>query len=242
MDANQFLKVATDAAEWLKKSVALRRSADVLWEAFVGATLEWASQVRANPAMSATSWDEALEHLTSAKLLYGLALETALKGHILQVRPGDIEFKMTADGTGAVATAKVKHFGVALGQAHNLELLAERAGVFDRDSEPVFATDDDYRALREILKHLSEVIYWSGRYPVPLRSGETHKVPPDIPAKVFGHFIRDWLDQVLDRYQGEHWRAPTAGSAARLMDMMERYEHLRGKQQGQNEGGTAHVG
>ncbi|MBI3043679.1 MAG: hypothetical protein HYY78_12740 [Betaproteobacteria bacterium] len=88
-----------------------------------------------------------------------------------------------------------------IGAGHNLEQLGEKAGVFDRSVDPLFATDQDYRALREILKHLSEVVYWGGRYPVPTRSGNEHRIPPDVPAKVFGHYIRDWTDRVLDRYQ-----------------------------------------
>jgi hypothetical protein len=47
-------------------------------------------------------------------------------------------------------------------------------------------------------------VYWSGRYPVPTKSGEGHQPSPDVPAKIYGHYIRDWLDPLLDHFQGSH--------------------------------------
>ncbi len=200
MDANRFLQTAITPGEWLKKSSALRRSADCLWDQFHSATLRWLKSVDTSVGRGDDIlWEEASAHLNSSKLLYGLSLETTFKAAILQTRPTDIEFKMSADGTGAITAVEVKHFGVSLGQGHNLELLAEKAGAFDSKCG-VFSVESDQRALREVLRHLTEVVYWSGRYPIPLRSGPTHQLAPDVPARVLGHYIRDWIDPVFDHY------------------------------------------
>ena len=149
-------------------------------------------------------WTEAAEYLVGSKFMYGLSLETALKAHFLRQRPADIEFRLMADGTGAIQSAELKQFGIQMGSGHNLEQLAQRLGLFTLAGHPVFKLENDINALREILKHLSEVVYWSGRYPVPTKSGETHQPSPDTPAKVFGHYIGDWIDPLLDHLQGAH--------------------------------------
>lgn len=223
MNAETFMKNATDPHQWLEKSVDLRRSADRLWESFFETSLKWAkSQNPEADDKTNALWEETYGYLTSAKLLYGLALETAFKAYILRARPSDITFKMSADGTGKVLEVEIKQFGVSIGSGHDLEHLGEKSGVFDRSTDPLFATDQDYRALREILRHLSEVVLWSGRYPIPIRSGNEQQIPPDLPAKVFGHYIRDWIDRVLDRYQAP--LAPSDNFLERMDDIIKRHK------------------
>lgn len=205
MDAPTFLKTATDPDQWLAKSAELRQAANRLWDSFFETTIRGGLHHRAHqPEAERSAWKEASAYLTSAKFFYGLSLETAFKAHILKSRPGEIEFKLSADGKGEIQEAEVKHFGVALGSGHNLEELAKRLGVLTVEGNPVFSVDSDIRALREILRHLTEVVYWSGRYPVPIRSGDRFQLSPDVPPIVLGHYIRDWIDPVLDYYQGDH--------------------------------------
>lgn len=202
VEADEFLKNALDPVRWLEKSVELRRSGDALWDAFFEAALVWAKRTQEEPPADESAWHDVYGLLTSGKFLYGLAVESALKAHILRDAPGFVQLKMSGDGTGRVTEVEFKQFGMGMGSGHNLERLAERAGVFDRRSDPLYHADSDYRAIREILRHLTEVVYWSGRYPVPVRSGETFLIPPDVPPQAFGHYMRDWLDTLLDRYQG----------------------------------------
>src|SRR5215831_9517838 len=77
-------------------------------------------------------WQEALGYFSIAQMLYGLALETAFKAYILCHHPEEIELKMIADGTGNIHTVEIKQFGTPLGSGHDLERLAEKAGVFAR--------------------------------------------------------------------------------------------------------------
>jgi len=205
VEAPAFLKAAIDPEQWLSKSAALRRSGNRLWESFLEGWVHVGLHSRAYRKEEADkTWSEALDYLMSSKFLYGLALETSFKAHLLKERPSDIEFKLTADGRGEIQSAEFKQFGVQLGSGHNLEQLAERTGILSLDGNAVFKLESDLVALRGILAHLSQVVYWSGRYPVPMRSGETYEPSRDIPAQAFSHYMRDWIDPVMDHFQGPH--------------------------------------
>jgi len=218
MDAEELLRTATDPLAWLVKSVSLRRSANVLWEAFFRAMLEHARTYDKDTGTGdKAKWQEALEYLSVAKMLYGLAVETALKAHLLRENPSETEFQLRADGSGKVMEAQLKQLGVAIGQGHDLVLLAEKAGAFARGEKAVFSTEADFEALRDILKHLTDSIKWSGRYPVPTRSGSPFVPSPGVPVVAFQHYLRDWLDPFLDYYQ--QIADPSVGSKATLDSM-----------------------
>ncbi len=142
----------------------------------------------------------ALEHLLLAQMLYGLALETAFKAHLLATQPTTVDLQISSDGAGNLRNVEIREFGVSLREGHNLLKLAEQVGVFYRGAGALFQEDSDLRATREILIHLTEVVMWSARYPVPTRSTIGHVKPGDVPGKVYGHYIRDWVDPILDRY------------------------------------------
>lgn len=201
MDSETLLKLGADPDAWLRKSATLRLSADVLWEAFSEALTVWTVRQRANSRDSDEAFDRAFGHLMSAKMLYGLALETAFKAKILRDRPHDVEFRLTADGSGKIHTAELKQLGVSLGAGHNLVRLAEIVGVFRTGAGAIFQYDSDFQAVRAILQDLGEITVWAGRYPIPTQSGTVPPMPAQLPAKVLGHYMRDWLDPLLNHYQ-----------------------------------------
>jgi hypothetical protein len=198
MDANKFLELATDKDAWLQKSRDLRGAADDLWSVFEERTAAWALAYKRKEPDNAI-WEHAFARLTTSKMLYGLALETAFKARILSDRPGDIVFRMAIDGSRKLHLVEMKQFGVSMGSGHDLVRLAEIAGAFE--PKVVFEHQSDFKALRAILEELGDLVVWEGRYPVPLRSGEERKVSPDIPSRILGHYMRDWTDRVLDHFQ-----------------------------------------
>lgn len=212
MDAETLIHRGTDPDAWFAKSRSLRTSGNILWDAFITELTTYAVAIRDNDLQANMVWDRASELLTSAKMLYGLSAETAFKGTILRDRPADVQFHMEADGQGTIQRAELKQLGVSMGAGHDLVRLAEKAGAFRRGTGEVFPEDSDYVAIRAILEDLGQIVVWAGRYPVPLRSGTTPEVPMGIPAKVFGHYLRDWLDVLLDRYV-----APSKGSQAQAL-------------------------
>lgn len=197
MQASEFLQKSKDPVEWRKHSRALRRSALALWGEFEK-TLLTAIRFGADNGTE-PNLDEADEIFASTKLLYGLALETALKAWIIENSPESIEIKVTMNGRGEAIHAELKSLGVSTTQGHNLMALADAVGIFAQDFSEVVKTAGDRNALRNIFRHLGEIVVWRGRYPVPLATFEPIAFDPSVPPVAIQHYLRDWLDPVLDK-------------------------------------------
>ena len=196
MKAADFIELSKDPNQWRKHSRALRRSALTLWLEFERTLLTevgLASEKNRDPDL-----DEALELFENTKLLYGLALETALKGYIIKVDPDSLEIRVTMNGRGEPLHAELRNVGVPTSQGHNLLALAEKAGIFGPTFEHVLKFESDRAVMRSICKDLGEVVLWRGRYPVPLASFTPAKHDPSVPGRALAHYIRDWLDPLLD--------------------------------------------
>lgn len=196
MQAIQLLEQSRSPTAWRKHSKALRRSAHVLWEDFEGLVIAAAKEGANNG--TEPDFTEAIEALETTKLLYGLALETALKAWIVQRTPDVVELRITMDGRGEAMQAELRSFGVPVSQGHNLLALAEVAGLFGPDFSAILKTSADHDAMRNICRDLGEVVVWRGRYPIPLASFEPVKLNPAVPAAALVHYMRDWLDPVLN--------------------------------------------
>lgn len=196
MIAEKFLEKSRDPNAWRKHARALRRSADVVWEESVRLLVTDVNESRSRGVEP--ELETAIETIETAKLLYGLSLETALKGWIIEHDPTKIEVRVSMDGTGQAITAELRTVGVPISNGHNLLALAEAANLFGDRFRAILVTDHDHRAMRNICRELGEVVLWRGRYPVPLASAEPLRLDPSIPPRALAHYLRDWLDPVLD--------------------------------------------
>lgn len=196
MQANDFVEKATDPAAWRKHSRALRRSADVLWDDFGNLVVQ--TGLLAKRQKEKPNFDAAIEAIETAKLLYGLALETALKAWLIEHYPEKIEIRITMSGDGTPQNAELKGFGIPPNQGHNILALAEEAGVFGQTFAHVLKTEGDRAALKNICRDLGEVVVWRGRYPIPKASFEPVPFNPKGPGVALAHYMRDWLDPLLD--------------------------------------------
>jgi hypothetical protein len=194
--ASEFIERSRDPSAWRKHAKALRWSANLLWEEFTRVVTEEVStafQSKTEPNLVAS-----IEALETAKLLYGLTLETALKAWIIEHVPSKIELRVTMDGKGEATHAELKTIGVPASNGHNLLALAETAELFGERFRTVIPTENDERMMRNICRDLAEVVLWRGRYPVPLASAAPIKLDPNAPGRGLAHYMRDWLDPVLD--------------------------------------------
>jgi hypothetical protein len=196
MFAKDLLSVTLDAQAWHLQSEALRSSADVLWDKFVAELVLAAAEYKRTSDM--TSMDVAFEYLSSAKLLYGLALETGLKALIIKKFPDEIEIRITVNGHNIPIDAEVKSLGISGGPSHNLLALAEKAEIFSEQFSKALVTRNDKEAFKDICRNLSEIVMWRGRYPAPMRSFTPLEYSEMLPAKILGHYMRDFLDPVMD--------------------------------------------
>lgn len=197
-----FIEKSRSPHAWRKHSRALRGSANVLYDDFVTVLAE--SVKGAKTLGEDPNLDRAIEAVETAKLLYGLALETALKAWIIEHKPSQIEIRITIDGSGEAKHAELKNFGVNGNQGHNLSALADVAGIFEGGTfAHVLKTESDRDAFRAICKDLGQVVVWRGRYPVPMASFEPQPLAKGVPWKAYVHYMRDWLDPMLDALLSE---------------------------------------
>lgn len=202
MQAEDFLEKSRNPRAWRKHSRALRHSANVLYDDFEVILAE--SITEAMACGQKTDLERAVEAIETAKLLYGLALETALKAWIIEHKPSQIEIKITIDGAGEAKHAELKSFGVNGNQGHNLSALADAAGIFEGGVfTEVLKTASDRDAFRAICRDLGQVVVWRGRYPVPMASFEPQPLAKNVPWKAYVHYMRDWLDPMLDALLAE---------------------------------------
>ena len=196
MNATELVSKVHDPQEWRKHARALRRAGDALWDK--------STEAMGNAALEHRESSEeldltiTLEFIESAKLLYGLSLETALKARIVEQFPEQVEVRLIMNGRGTVMSAELRQIGVHTSQGHNIIALADKVDLFGSSFRHVFQYDHDWDAVRSICRELGEVVVWRGRYPIPLTSYEPQKPDPSVPWQAHAHYLRDWLDPVLD--------------------------------------------
>lgn len=140
------IPLAKSPDAWRTTAIGLKRSADIIWEKWfvIFSRLEGG---RIAKASNREAGDLYLL-IPSFLLLYGLALENALKGLIIAQDPSIMESKVKW---------KIK------GGGHDLRELYKESGLS--------ITNDE----KELLDDLTQAILWAGRYPVPKKHANKSK-------------------------------------------------------------------
>jgi hypothetical protein len=123
---------------------------------------------------------------TTSVMVYAMAIETALKGRLLQQDPNRIRFSFETNGLGEVQSASIKQSAVG---SHNLEALAEFVGLIAKDR-------NDER--REVLRRLTDCLLWVSRYPVPKAVSNDQKARSVVPIVYHNRTIREYVDEMLN--------------------------------------------
>lgn len=192
MHPHQFLQKARDPSAWRAKAVSLRRSGDAVWDEFSRRSLD--ANDKETKSFDDAKFAEATNVLRNCQFLYSLAAECALKGLIIKQQPQEVVFETTVDGTDTLIDAKIKQIGKTRIDTHNVEKLAEIAGMV--------GTSDDAE-IRELLAFSTFCINWIGRYPVPLDTSSDFMPRGKLPVVVFNHYYRDLMDPFLDKVLAE---------------------------------------
>lgn len=193
MDAGDLIQAVKDPALWVQKSISLRRAGNKLWEAFFRASL---TGIIEDSETRLEQRDDAFDYLLTAKMLYGLAIETALKGHLIGADPTNTVIEVRMDGSGGVLQAELKQLGVSFKEGHDLVALAEKAAAFTKLADKV-----DSVLLKDVLRHLTDCVIWLSKYPAPRKSGAVFVPNPQSPPIAFRHYLRDVIDPLLNAYQ-----------------------------------------
>jgi len=142
------IPLAQSPEAWRRTAIGLKRSAEIIWEHWFGIfkRLEGGQVVK-------TTYQEAGDIyllIPTFLLLYGLALENALKGLLV-----------ANDPTIVVSPVKWK----IKGGGHDLCQLYKKVGFL--------ATADE----QELLDALTQAVLWAGRYPVPKNHADKTDFP-----------------------------------------------------------------
>ncbi len=162
MDVNEFLNNASDKNAWFEISKWHWRAGRLL----AAQSMESIPQPTGTVQRLDGDWlPDYVAYAVPAHLMYGYALETAIKATIIQDHPQKVEFEVSINGSSNIKNAKLKGFGAK--NWHDLGQLAGAAGVFEMD----FAQHSDDKWLRVF----TDAIVWRSKYPVPKRSGDEEK-------------------------------------------------------------------
>lgn len=190
MDNDSYLKTLRNSEAWFEQAFAQKMVADkiladvIMSEDFMMSLKE--DELKLKDFVSL--WGNALYH-------YGIGIENGLKGVIVKNYPELINLEMSGDDI------VLKDIGGKASKNHDLYSLANRAGVLDRDLN-LFKYDSDRRLLKNVLKHLTDVIRWASRYPVPTSPSKVFEMDQDVPmVVVYGFHILDVICPLFDYFQ-----------------------------------------
>ncbi len=146
-----------DPNSWVTRSVSLYQSAEAVWNAGKNSGFSPASN---RPApVSPLDIVQMFGYYKVAMMLYGMAVETALKMILIRDKSKDIVVQLETDGGGNIQSISLRNSGDS-SSGHDLVALAKNAGVISRDETKDLDTKKHLRAP-------SGYVSWRGRYPVP---------------------------------------------------------------------------
>ncbi len=190
MDNDSYLKILRNSEAWFKQAFAQKMVADkilvdvIMSEDFVVSLKEDESKLMDFVSL----WGNALYH-------YGIGIENGLKGVIVKNYPELINLEMSGDDI------VLKDIGGKASKNHDLYSLANRAGVLNRNLN-LFKYDSDRMLLKNVLNHLTDVIRWASRYPVPTSPSKVFEIDQGVPmVGVYGFHILDVICPLFDYFQ-----------------------------------------
>lgn len=190
MDNDSYLKILRNSEAWFEQAFAQKMVADkilvdvIMSEDFVVSLKEDESKLMDFVSL----WGNALYH-------YGIGIENGLKGVIVKNYPELINLEMSGDDI------VLKDIGGKASKSHDLYSLANRAGVLNRNLN-LFKYDSDRMLLKNVLNHLTDVIRWASRYPVPTSPSKVFEIDQGVPmVGVYGFHILDVICPLFDYFQ-----------------------------------------
>jgi hypothetical protein len=128
---------------------------------------------------------------------YGIGIENGLKGLIIKYQPDKINIDINENDV------ILKNIGGKCGKSHNLLSLANTSGILDPEKK-LYTYDLDYKALKEVLKHLSDMIKWGARYPIPNNPQNIYKYDNSVPhSLIYGFHLLDVIDPLFNLFEKE---------------------------------------
>lgn len=191
MDKDEYLEKLKDCNVWFDYSKNQRNVADKILQNCI-LNKDLLAKMRDDD-----NFDEFISLWSNSHYHYGIAIENGLKGILIKYQPDNAEFEIKGENV------ILKSIGGHAGKTHNLLRLAESCGIFDLDVG-LFKYKSDYESLKRVLLHLSDMIKWGARYPIPNNLDNVYKFDNAVPlVSVYGFHILDIMQPLFDYFEKE---------------------------------------
>jgi ATP-dependent protease ClpP protease subunit len=186
----KFIYALTSHKPWFDFSRQQRKIGDLL----LSSLLESDILIRAKDS---DNYDDFITVFSNAHYHWGISIENGFKGLILKYQPSTVKYDIS---NGDIV---VKNIGPNASKTHDLLRLAEVVGIFKTETG-IFKNEEESKPLKEVLRHLTDMIRWGARYPLPMNSGRIHKFSGEIPSPlVYGFHILDVMNPLFDFFDNE---------------------------------------
>jgi hypothetical protein len=190
MPPKQFINAIQNPKIWFEYSKKQRQVAEILLQSSLTSLSGDKKKLEADLDNFTTVFVNAHYH-------WGIAIENGFKAMIIKHQPSTVVYEINNNNI------VVKKIGDRGGKNHDLLALAEVTGVL-RPEYKLLKYQSDYVALKEVLKHLTDMIRWGARYPLPMNSNNIYKFKGDIPRPlVYGFHILDVMQPLFDAFEKE---------------------------------------
>lgn len=189
MDKDKYLTILHNPKAWFQYALNQKLVADQILENCI-MKKEVLKNINETNSSFITLWSNAHFH-------YGIGIENGLKGIIIKTTPDKIELDIRNNEV-------ILHcIGGKSGKSHDLLALAESVELFS-DKYSLFKYEQDYQSLRIVLSHLSDMVKWGARYPIPNGNNKHFKFDNSVPpVLVYGFHILDVIQPVFQLFVNE---------------------------------------
>ena len=189
MEGEDYIKTLKDPDTWFRQAFAQKMVADkILADVIMNKDFLRSLKNSSNLLKFSTLWGNALYH-------YGIGIENGLKGVIVKNQPELINFEIVGNDI-------ILHdIGGKASKNHDLYSLANRSRILDKNLH-LFKHDSDRKLLKNVLQHLTDIIRWAARYPVPNNPSKVFEMDHDVPhVCVYGFHILDVIEPLFDYFK-----------------------------------------
>ncbi|AZG74774.1 hypothetical protein [Shewanella livingstonensis] len=182
MEIEEYLEKAKNPVYWFNYAMVQKKVADKILHSIMDA------DVLNDTKMSS-------DLLINAHYHYGIGIENGLKALIIKNAPENVIVEVKGD------KARLKGIGKKKKLTHNLLELAEEAGIFELG---LHQYETDIKALKMVLRHLTDAIKWLPKYPVPSDNKSSFVFDNSIPAVlIYGFHILDVIEPLFKLFEVE---------------------------------------
>lgn len=189
MEEDKYLEKLTNPKYWFQYAINQKYVGDqILENCIIKNSMD--HKYSDNKTEYITLWSNAHYH-------YGIGIENGLKGIVIKYYSDKINYDIKSD------QIILHNIGGKSGRSHDLLLLAESVELFS-DKFCLFKYDQDINSLKIVLKHLSDMVKWGAKYPIPNGSKKHFVFNNSIPAVlVYGFHILDVIEPVFKLFEKE---------------------------------------